>query len=102
MISGSASRRYARAILGIGQAQDNLESLTAEVEQLAQSIETSADLRTVLLNPAFSQSQPRVQNPNWPLVMLPPVPGTRHSPNWHSLSLAQPSPKALPWGLTSS
>lgn len=57
MISGSASRRYARAILGIGQAQDNLESLTAEVEQLAQSIETSADLRTVLLNPAFSQSQ---------------------------------------------
>ena len=57
MISGSASRRYARAILGIGQAQDNLESLTAEVKRLAQSIDSSLDLRTVLLNPAFSQSQ---------------------------------------------
>lgn len=57
MISGSASRRYARAILGIGQAQGNLESLTAEVERLASAIEQSADLRTVLLNPAFSQTQ---------------------------------------------
>lgn len=57
MISGSASRRYARAILGIGQSQDNLESLTAEVERLASAIEHSADLRTVLLNPAFTQTQ---------------------------------------------
>ena len=57
MISGSASRRYARAILSIGQAQGNLEPLTAEVERLAQSIDSSPDLRTVLLNPAFSQTQ---------------------------------------------
>ncbi len=57
MVSGSASRRYARAILSIGQAQGNLEPLTAEVERLAQSIESSTDLRTVLLNPAFSQTQ---------------------------------------------
>jgi len=57
MISGSASRRYARAILGIGQAQNNLETQTAEVERLAEAISGSADLRTVLLNPAFSASQ---------------------------------------------
>ena len=57
MISGSASRRYARAILGIGQAQNNLETQTAEIERLAEAINGSADLRTVLLNPAFSASQ---------------------------------------------
>ena len=55
MISGSASRRYARAILGIGQSQDNLESLTAEVERLASAIEHSADLRTVISSPVYTR-----------------------------------------------
>lgn len=57
MISGSASRRYARAIASIGQANGNLETLAAEVERLALAIEKSPDLRTVLLNPGFSQTQ---------------------------------------------
>ncbi|HMU38295.1 MAG TPA: ATP synthase F1 subunit delta [Pseudomonadota bacterium] len=57
MLSGSVSRRYARAVVSIGEAEGNLEVLAAEVGRLAEAVEQSADLRTVLLNPAFSQSQ---------------------------------------------
>ena len=57
MISGSASRRYAPPSWASDNPQDNLESLTAEVGRLASAIEHSADLRTVLLNPAFTQTQ---------------------------------------------
>lgn len=57
MIGGSVARRYARAILSIGLAQNNYDNLAGEIERLANTLEQSTDLRTLLENPAFSLPQ---------------------------------------------
>lgn len=51
MITGSAARRYAKALLAIGVERGTLLGLQKEVERLAQVWETSEELRTVLTNP---------------------------------------------------
>jgi len=53
MIAGSLSRRYARALLGIGTDQNNYEALGREVRALAEVFEVSDELGDVLTNPAF-------------------------------------------------
>jgi len=57
MISGSLSRRYARALLELGVDKGNHEKLATEVEELAAAFDGSRDLQEALTNPVF----PRVQ-----------------------------------------
>ena len=57
MLSGSVARRYARAVLLIGEQNHNYDILASEIDRLATTYEKSADLRAILENPAFSQTQ---------------------------------------------
>lgn len=57
MMSGSVARRYARAILLIGQQHGNYDLLAAEIDRLASVYSQSADLRALLENPAFTLAQ---------------------------------------------
>ncbi len=57
MLSGSVARRYARALLQIGQQHQNYDGLASEVDRLAATYDKSADLRGMLENPAFSVTQ---------------------------------------------
>ncbi len=57
MLSGSVARRYARAVLLIGQQNQNYDILASEIDRLAATYDKSADLRAILENPAFSVSQ---------------------------------------------
>ena len=56
MISGSLARRYARALMEIGEAQRNLEKLGREVSDLAEAMKISPELSETLSNPAFQRS----------------------------------------------
>ena len=53
MISGSIGRRYARAILGLAQAQGNLDRVGADLRGLAKAMHTSPELVASLTNPAL-------------------------------------------------
>ena len=57
MLSGSVARRYARAVLQIGQQNQNYDALASEVDRLAATYDASADLRGMLENPAFTVAQ---------------------------------------------
>jgi F-type H+-transporting ATPase subunit delta len=57
MLSGSVARRYARAVLLIGQQHNNYDSLASEIDRLAATYEKSADLRAMIENPAFTVAQ---------------------------------------------
>ena len=57
MISGSVSRRYARALLSIGRDQGKDDLLATELERLANAYEKSTELQQVLSNPVFTPSQ---------------------------------------------
>lgn len=57
MLSGSVSRRYARAILLIGEQNQNYDILASEIDRLAATYDKSSELRSVLENPAFSVTQ---------------------------------------------
>ncbi len=59
MVTGSLSRRYAKAILQIGVAQGNLDRIGADVRALAASMKESAELQTVLANPAIRRADRR-------------------------------------------
>ena len=56
MVTGSLSRRYARAILEIGVAQNNLEKLGTDLRTLAAAMKTSPELDTVMTNPAMRRA----------------------------------------------
>ena len=56
MITGSLGRRYARAIFDLGQAQGNLDRVGADLAGLAAAMRTSAELVTVLTNPAIRRA----------------------------------------------
>lgn len=56
MSSGSLARRYARALLGLGLEEKNLEQLGKEVGSLAAAVTESAELAETLSNPAFPRS----------------------------------------------
>jgi len=57
MLSGSVARRYARAVLLIGQQHNNYDMLASEIDRLAATYDKSADLRAMLENPAFTVAQ---------------------------------------------
>lgn len=57
MLSGSVARRYARAVLLIGQQHNNYDVLAGEVDRLAATYDKSPELRGMLENPAFTVAQ---------------------------------------------
>jgi F-type H+-transporting ATPase subunit delta len=57
MVTGSLSRRYARAIFEIGQSQGNLDKLGADLASLAAAMKTSTELVGVLTNPGFRRAE---------------------------------------------
>lgn len=59
MVTGSLARRYARAVMEIGTAHGNLDKIGADLRSLAQAMQTSAELVTVLTNPAIRRADRR-------------------------------------------
>lgn len=59
MVTGSLARRYARAVLEIGSANGNLDKIGADLRDLAKAMHDSAELVTVLTNPAIRRSDRR-------------------------------------------
>jgi F-type H+-transporting ATPase subunit delta len=56
VIAGSLGRRYARALMGIGDDQKNADKLGADVRGFAQAMAASTELETILSNPAFPRA----------------------------------------------
>ena len=59
MVTGSLARRYARAIVEIGTEHKNLDKLGADLRSLAKAMHDSAELVTVLTNPAIRRADRR-------------------------------------------
>jgi F-type H+-transporting ATPase subunit delta len=59
MVTGSLARRYARAIVEIGTEHKNLEKLGGDLRSLAKAMHESAELVTVLTNPAIRRADRR-------------------------------------------
>jgi F-type H+-transporting ATPase subunit delta len=57
MAAGSISRRYARAVLDLGIAQNNLDKLGADLRGLAAAMHTSPELVASLSNPALRRAE---------------------------------------------
>ncbi len=51
MIPAAVARRYAKALLSLGEESGQLEALVAELARAAQTYEASAELRSALENP---------------------------------------------------
>ena len=56
MVTGSLARRYARAVLQIGESQNILDKLGADLRSLAKAMDTSAELVNALTNPGFRRA----------------------------------------------
>ena len=59
MVTGSLARRYARAILEIGVANGNLDTIGADLRALGKAMHDSTELVTVLTNPAIRRADRR-------------------------------------------
>ena len=59
MVTGSLARRYARAVIEIGTTHGNLDQIGADLRSLAHAMQTSAELVTVLTNPAIRRADRR-------------------------------------------
>ena len=59
MASGSLARRYAKAILSIGTAGNNAVKLGDNLRELADTMKQSAELQSVLSNPAIRRADRR-------------------------------------------
>jgi F-type H+-transporting ATPase subunit delta len=59
MVTGSLARRYARAVIDLGQATGNLDKIGADLRSLAKAMKDSAELQTVLTNPAIRRGDRR-------------------------------------------
>ncbi len=59
MVTGSLARRYARAIVQIGVAANNLDKLGADLRSFAAAMKTSEELVELLTNPAIRRSDRR-------------------------------------------
>ena len=59
MVTGSLARRYARAVLEIGTANGNLDKIGADLRALAKAMHDSAELISVLTNPAIRRADRR-------------------------------------------
>lgn len=51
MIAAHVSRRYARALLELGESEGNLEALVADITKMAELYDASQDLRASVENP---------------------------------------------------
>lgn len=56
MIAGSLARRYARALVSLGEDQKNLDKIGADLQAFAQALKVSAELGKILGNPAFPRA----------------------------------------------
>jgi F-type H+-transporting ATPase subunit delta len=54
VITGSLARRYAKALLEIGVAQQTYDALGKELDRAADTLRSSPELRVALENPVFS------------------------------------------------
>jgi len=59
MISGSLARRYAKAVFQIGSEQGTLDRIGNDLRTLAKAMKDSAELATVMANPAIRRSDRR-------------------------------------------
>jgi len=59
MVTGSLARRYARAVIEIGTTHNNLDQIGADLLSLAHAMHASAELVTVLTNPAIRRADRR-------------------------------------------
>lgn len=59
MVTGSLARRYARAIVEIGTANSNLDTIGADLRALANAMHSSPELVTALTNPAIRRADRR-------------------------------------------
>ncbi|MDB4953079.1 MAG: synthase delta subunit [Myxococcales bacterium] len=59
MVTGSLSRRYARAVFDLGQEHKNLDKLGADLRAIAKAMKESTELASVLTNPALRRSERR-------------------------------------------
>jgi F-type H+-transporting ATPase subunit delta len=56
MIAGSLARRYARALVSLGEDQKNLDKIGADLRSFAQALKVSEELVATLGNPAFPRA----------------------------------------------
>jgi F-type H+-transporting ATPase subunit delta len=59
MAAGSLARRYAKAVLEIGQAHGNLDKIGGDLRSLAKVMKDSAELQSSLTNPAIRRADRR-------------------------------------------
>lgn len=59
MSSGSLARRYARAVIEIGESSKNLEKIGADLHSLAKAMKDSEELQDALTNPAIRRADRR-------------------------------------------
>ena len=59
MVTGSLSRRYAKAVLQIGVANGNLDRIGNDLRALAGAMKESTELQTALSNPAIRRGDRR-------------------------------------------
>lgn len=59
MAAGSLARRYAKAVLEIGTENKNLEKMGADLRSLSKAMKDSAELQSVLTNPAIRRADRR-------------------------------------------
>ena len=59
MVSGSLARRYAKAVFELGTQNNNLAQVGADLKSLAKAMKESAELATVLSNPAIRRADRR-------------------------------------------
>lgn len=59
MVTGSLARRYARAVLELGESAKNLDRVAADLRSLAKAMKDSDELQTVLTNPAIRRADRR-------------------------------------------
>lgn len=55
MINTTLARRYAKALVEIGQAQNALDKFGQDLAGISELMSTSRDLREVLINPVFTK-----------------------------------------------
>lgn len=59
MQAGSLARRYAKAVFEIGQSQNNLDKIGADLRSLAKAMHESAELASVVTSPALRRGDRR-------------------------------------------
>jgi F-type H+-transporting ATPase subunit delta len=91
-LSGSVSRRYARALFGIGVDRGDFEQLGRELGDFAELWSSSPDLRQALENPVFKPSDKRTVLER----LLPRVAPTREVQKFVLLLLDRRRIAALP------